>query len=98
MLATDLADYLVIKKGLPFREAHGIVEQLSRYAMAQKKGLDQLSLAEYRKYSPCFDEDVYQLTAETSVSAKDVEGGTAPGQVEKALEQARKLLGASKGG
>ncbi len=96
MLATDLADYLVSKKGVPFRESHGIVERLCRYAMSQHKEFDQLTIQEYRQFSSHFAEDVYAITPEASVALRDIEGGTAPVQVEKALKEARKLLNAGK--
>ena len=92
MLATDLADYLVTKSGVPFREAHGIAGRLCQYAMSQKKGLHQLSIAEYREYSKHFGEDVYDITAASAIAARDVEGGTAPRRVEEALKRARELL------
>ena len=97
MLATDLADYLVSVKGVPFREAHGIVNRLCGYAMSQGKGLHQLDIGEYRRFSPQFSEDVYTVTVETSVAARDVEGGTAPRRVEAALGQARTLLDSAQG-
>ena len=74
MLATDLADYLVIEKGVPFREAHGTVARLCDYAMSRKKGLHQLTIEEYRQFSPHFTEDVYKITPEASVAARDVVG------------------------
>ncbi len=92
MLATDLADYLVTAKGVPFREAHGIVARLSSYAISRDADLMDLTLEEYRKHSPAFDEGVFQVTAESSVAARDVQGGTAPQRVEAALQEARKLL------
>ena len=92
MLATDLADYLVTNKGVPFREAHGVVAQLSSYAISRNADLKDLTLEEYRKHSPAFDEGVFQVTAESSVAARDVEGGTAPQRVATALQEARKLL------
>ena len=98
LLATDLADYLVRAKGLPFREAHGIVGDLCRYAASQGRGLQQLTMEEYRRFSPKFGEEVYSITPETSVSARDIPGGTAPGRVEESLNSARRLLGESKEG
>ena len=92
LLATDLADYLVLKKGVPFRESHGIVARLCEYAFAGEKRFRELTMDEYQKFSPKFDEDVYSITAEGSVAARDVEGGTAPGRVEEALKQAKKIL------
>jgi argininosuccinate lyase len=91
ILATDLADYLV-KKGVPFRKAHGIVAKLSEYAMSKGKNFRDLSLKEYRKFSPLFSKDVYDITLESSIAARNVIGGTSPQQVEKALRKARRLV------
>jgi argininosuccinate lyase len=89
LLATDLADYLV-KKGEAFRMAHDVVARLVSYAMKKGKSFGELSLAEYKDFSPLFGEDVYSITVETSLAARDVIGGTAPKQVEKALAAAKK--------
>ncbi len=91
ILATDLADYLV-KKGVPFRQAHSIVGNLVKYAISKGKDFHELSLGEYNKFSAFFTEDVYDITAQTSISARDVIGGTAPKQVAAALSRARKLI------
>jgi argininosuccinate lyase len=91
MLATDLADYLV-GKGEPFRAAHGIVSELTKYAASAGKGLDEVDMSEYRRFSPRFDEDVYSISAETSIAGRDVKGGTGPRQVEDAMKQAKELL------
>jgi argininosuccinate lyase len=91
VLATDLADYLV-KKGLPFRQAHEIVGKLVQYAINKNKGFHELSLDEYRNFSPIFADDVYGITAEASVEARNAAGGTAPKQVAAALSRARKLV------
>ncbi len=96
ILATDLADYLV-KKGEAFRTAHEIVARLVSYAMEKDKPLLKLSLAEYKKFSPLFEKDVYSITVESSIAARDVIGGTAPRQVEKALANAKKSIGARGG-
>ncbi len=93
ILATDLADYLV-KKGEPFRTAHDIVARLVSYATGQGKSFAELSLSEYKRFSPQFSEDVYAITVESSIAARDVFGGTAPKQVEQALASAKKLIGA----
>jgi argininosuccinate lyase len=93
ILATDLADYLV-KKGEIFRTAHDIVAKLVSYAMAKNKSFTELSLAEYKKFSPLFQKDVYSITVESSVAARDVVGGTAPRQVARALAVAKKTIGA----
>ena len=96
MLATDLADYLV-GKGEPFRAAHGIVSELTKYAASQGKALGEVDMSEYRRFSPRFDEDVYSISAETSIAGRDVKGGTGPRQVEDAMKQAKELLEAPLG-
>ena len=96
MLATDIADYLV-GKGEPFRAAHGIVSELTKYAASQGKALGEVDMSEYRRFSPRFDEDVYSISAETSIAGRDVKGGTGPRQVEDAMKQAKELLEAPLG-
>lgn len=91
ILATDLADYLV-KKGVPFRKAHGVIARLSEYAMSKGKSFRELGRREYRDFSPLFAGDVYDITSESSVAARDVIGGTSPQQVAKALTRARRLI------
>ena len=91
VLATDLADYLV-SKGMPFREAHGVMAKLSKHAENQRKLFSELALKEYQQFSKLFADDVYDITVESSLSARDVSGGTAPSQVEKALANARNLM------
>ena len=97
MLATDLADYLV-GKGVPFREAHGIMRALCRHCDAQGIGLPELPIAEYRRFSPLFDIDVYNITAAASAAARDVPGGTAPRRVAEALAQAERVVAESESG
>lgn len=92
ILATDLADYLV-GKGEAFRTAHGIVARLVSYAVENGKDLDSLTLGELRNFSPLFGEDVINVSVRSSLAARNNPGGTAPEQVEKALEEAKKLLG-----
>ncbi len=96
ILATDLADYLV-KKGRAFRTAHEIVANLVSYAIEQDKPLSKLTLDDYRKFCSLFEDDVFSITIESSLAARDIVGGTAPKQVAKALAAAKKSLGA-KGG
>jgi argininosuccinate lyase len=91
MLATDLADYLV-RRGVPFRKAHGVVAKLTRYAEEQGRAFKELSLQEYRKFSPEFGEDVYEVTEEASLLARDVPGGTHPQRVLEQLEAAKQRL------
>ena len=92
ILATDLADYLV-RKGAAFRTAHDIVAKLVSHAIAKGKSFRELSLGEYQEFSPLFEKDVYAITVESSLAARDVKGGTAPKQVAQALAAARKILG-----
>ena len=91
ILATDLADYLV-KKGEAFRTAHDIVARLVSYAAKKGKSFSELSLTEYKDFSPLFGEDVYAITVESSLASKDVIGGTAPKRVAQALAAARKIM------
>jgi argininosuccinate lyase len=90
-LATDVADYLV-SKGIPFREAHDVVGKLVRYATEVGKTLFELDLLEYRRFCPEFENDVKSITVESSLAARDVQGGTAPERVERALAAARRTL------
>jgi argininosuccinate lyase len=90
--ATDLADYLV-RKGVPFREAHEIVGKTVRYALERGKELDQLTIEEFRRGSPMIDTDVYAAIAvEASLAARGVIGGTAPDAVRRQIVEARALI------
>lgn len=91
LLATDLADYLV-KKGMPFRKAHGVIAKLSEYAMSKGKNFRELGRKEYRGFSALFTGDVYDITSESSVAARNVVGGTSPQQVARALRKAKRLI------
>ncbi|MBN1644061.1 MAG: argininosuccinate lyase, partial [Dehalococcoidales bacterium] len=91
MLATDLADYLV-KKGAAFRTAHAAVGKLVRYAIKNGKTLDKLTLKEYQGFSPSFSKDVFEITAESSITARDNTGGTASKQIARQIAAARKKL------
>lgn len=90
-LATDLADYLV-RKGVPFRDAHQSIADLVRDAQAERKPLNALSLEDFRRYSPLFDEDALRIDVWASLEARDVPGGTAPARVVQALKLARERL------
>jgi len=90
--ATDLADYLV-RKGVPFRDAHGIVARAVREAEAAGCDLSGLPLKVLQRFSSAIKEDVYRsLTLEGSVASRDHPGGTAPAQVRSAVARARKRL------
>jgi len=92
MLATDLADYLV-KKGIPFREAHGLVGRVVLLSEQQGVTLSQLEHADLMTISPAFGRDLSAvLSYEASVEARDVAGGTALAAVQEQLAQARALL------
>ena len=91
--ATDLADYLV-RRGLPFRDAHEVVGRAVGHCLGRGCDLSDLSLEELRGFSPLVEDDVYAvLTLEGSVAARDHLGGTAPAQVRAALARARRRLG-----
>jgi len=90
--ATDLADYLV-RKGLPFRDAHEAVARAVRAADARNCDLAALGLAELRKFSPLVGADVFRvLTLEGSLASRNHAGGTAPARVRAAVKRARSLL------
>jgi argininosuccinate lyase len=90
--ATDLADYLV-KKGLPFRDAHEAVARAVRQAEARGCDLAALSLVELQQHSPLVGADVFKvLTLEGSLASRDHVGGTAPKRVRAAIRRARKSL------
>jgi len=95
LLATDVADYLV-RKGVPFRDAHQAVAGLVRHAESAGKPLSDLTLEDYRRFSPEFQEDVLALDARASIDARNVPGGTASRQVSAALAEARQRLEAAK--
>ena len=90
--ATDLADYLV-RKGVPFRDAHEVVGQAVALGVREGRDLAALTLEELRGFSRQIESDVYDvLTLEGSVAARDHLGGTAPGQVRAAISRARERL------
>ena len=88
-LATEAADYLS-RKGLPFRDAHRTVGRIVARAIADQRGIDQLSLDELRQFSPLFEADVFDhLTLEGALRSRDVLGGTAPARVREALSSVK---------
>ncbi|MDD9889499.1 MAG: argininosuccinate lyase [Gammaproteobacteria bacterium] len=90
--ATDLADYLV-KKGLPFRDAHKIVGTAVAFAIEQRCDLSELTLTQLESYSDLIEPEVFDiLTLEGSINARDHQGGTAPAQVRSAVAAARTAL------
>ena len=101
--ATDAADYLV-KKGLPFREAHAVVGKMVAYALDHNKSLDQFRMEEFKACSPIFEEDVYDaISMETCVNGRSIVGGPAVETVKQAIangrayvEQVKSLSGGEK--
>jgi argininosuccinate lyase len=91
--ATDLADYLV-RKGMPFRDAHDVVGRAVQLAASQNRPLEDLSIEELNgPNSNVIEEDVYQiLTLQGSVGTRDHLGGTAPNQVRQAIQRARAMI------
>ena len=90
--ATDLADYLV-RKGLPFREAHDVVGQVVALCVQTKRELSEIDLSELQAFSSLIEADVFSmLTVEGSVSARNHLGGTAPVQVKAAAARAKAKL------
>ena len=76
--ATDAADYLV-KNGVPFRDAHGIIGRLVLYAIDQNKSLDDLGLSEYQEICPVFKEDIYEaISMKTCVEKRNTIGAPGP--------------------
>jgi|SRR5215813_294656 len=92
MNATELADYLV-RKGIPFREAHELVGRIVLRAIEEKVELQQLSLEELRRFAIVIDDDVFEaLSLESTLATKTQPGGTSPEQVAAALKEARATL------
>jgi argininosuccinate lyase len=87
--ATDVADYCV-RKGLPFRQAHEVVGKTVRYCIENGKEIDELTLDDFRTFSPLIDADIYaHVTLEASVNARTATGGTARVAVEREIARAR---------
>jgi len=87
--ATDVADYLV-RKGLPFRDAHEAVGKAVAYCVENDMDIVDLSLAEWQLFSPHFSSDIFAaITVEASVNARDVIGGTARKRVEDEIRRCR---------
>ena len=90
--ATDAADWLV-KKGVPFRDAHAILGHLVLYCINNDKGLEDLTLDEFRAISPVFDESVYEaISVEKCVEARSIPGGPSPEYIKKLIEINKEYL------
>ena len=94
--ATDAADYLV-KKGMPFREAHSVVGNLVFYCIEHNKALDDLSIDEYKSFSDIIEDDIYTaISMETCVNDRKVIGGPAEAAVNDAIKKSEEFLKAFK--
>lgn len=92
MLATDLADHLV-RRGVPFREAHHIVGRVVKLADAERTTIDRLTLAQLRAVDARFGDDVARVfDFDASVESRDVDGGTSRRAVALQLEQLRQFV------
>jgi len=90
--ATDIADYLV-KKGVPFRDAHEIIGKMVLYCIEKNKSIDELTMDEFSKFSDKIENDVYKaISLDTCVSGRKLPGGPAKESVMTAIENARKFL------
>ena len=96
--ATDVADYLV-KKGMPFRNAHGVVGEIVLSCIKQSKSIEELSLEELKGFSPIFEEDVYKaIDLLTCVEERNVIGGPSTESVKIQLEALNNFIKELKGG
>ena len=90
--ATDAADYLV-KHGVPFRDAHGIIGQLVLYCIEKDKAIDELSLDELKAISPVFEADIYEeISLETCVNKRLTFGAPSPEVMKQVILQCRNYL------
>jgi argininosuccinate lyase len=90
--ATDLADYLV-RKGMPFREAHHVVGSAVAFALDKRIDICELTIDELKSFSEKIDDDIYSyITPEASVSSRKAKGGTAGESVKAQIDSARKFL------
>jgi argininosuccinate lyase len=92
LAATDVAD-LLVRRGVPFREAHGIVAGLVRHALEQDKKLSEIGREELTRFSDDLDEEYYEVLSSRSwIESKQSEGGTASARVQEQLDEARSGL------
>lgn len=90
--ATDVADYLV-KKGMPFRDAHEVVGKLVFYSISKDKSLDDLTITEFKEFSDIIESDIYDaISMETCVNGRTVIGGPAKETAENAIKAAEEYL------
>ncbi|MCS7164234.1 MAG: argininosuccinate lyase, partial [Thermodesulfovibrio sp.] len=90
--ATDLAEYLV-KKGIPFRQAHEITGKIVLYCIQKEKALSELNIKEFKKFSKKIEKDVYTiLTPEGSIDAKVSYGSTSKKSIKEQIKLLKKIL------
>ena len=90
--ATDVADYLV-KKGLPFRDAHAVVGKMVAYCLDKDTVIDALSMDEFKTFSDIFEDDVYDaISLETCVNMRKIPGGPAKETMKKVIDDYKKLF------
>lgn len=93
LLATDLADYLVLQ-GVPFRQAHDVIGKLTAYSLSEKKPFGELSLDEYRQFSEAFEASVFEvLNLEKALSARKAVGAPSPARLEEELQRWDSVFG-----
>ena len=94
--ATDAADYLV-GKGVPFRDAHGIIGQLVLFCIDENKALDDLTLEQFKSISPVFEEDIYDaISMKTCVEKRVTIGAPGADAMKKVIEVYKKELNGEK--
>jgi len=92
LTATDGADYLV-QRGLPFREAHHVIGTVVARCIEEGRALEELTMAEWKGFSPLFDEDIREVVSvKASVESRDIEGGTALKRVKRRLKEIEREL------
>ncbi len=96
LLATDLADYLVLHK-VPFRDAHEIIGKLTAFSIQQKRGFPDLTLEEFQQFSDVFQPDVFKvLNVKTALRARKAVGAPSPSNVGRQITKWQKRLHTSK--
>jgi len=87
LLATDLADYLVLR-GLPFRQAHEVIGKLVAYSLAQKRGFAELDLPEFQRFSDLFGPDIFAvLNVDRSLQRRTAIGAPSPDNLDRELTE-----------
>ena len=95
--ATDFADYLV-RKGVPFRDAHAIVGQAVAYCLGKGCALDDLTIAEFKEFTPLIEEDIYEaISVYTCVAKRNTIGGPSVEQLDRTIKAGREFLAHHRG-